>query len=88
MRDGQEDDITGDKQDIGGNCEFMYIHRLLIDKDLHECRSISINFLCALYISFIQRPIHFLLRLIHFYSFLCYIRKIRNEETKHDMKCG
>ena len=34
---GQVDDINSDKQDFGGNCEFMYIHRLLIDKDLHMC---------------------------------------------------
>ena len=44
MRDGQEDDINGDKQDIGGNCEFMYIHRPLIDKDLHECKMSQLIF--------------------------------------------
>ena len=73
MRDGQEDDINGDKQDIGGNCEFMYIHRLLIDKDLHECKMSQLIFHVLFYIYHSSGDLFILffilLRVIHSYCY-------------------
>ena len=67
MRDGQEDDINGDKQDIGGNCEFMYIHRLLIDKDLHECKMSQLIFHVLFYMCLSSKNLFILFITIFLY---------------------
>ena len=49
---------------------FTYIYFLLIEKDLCECRNVSVNFSCV-YLSLIQRSLHFFGKNFPFYSYFC-----------------
>jgi hypothetical protein len=56
---------------------FTYIHSLLIDEGFRECQNISINFPCALLcLSVFWRPLHILVRDIHFIPIFNYIYEI------------
>ena len=51
-------------------CVLTYPHFLLVDKDLHECQNISINFSCAIYMSLSSGDLlTFSVRNIHVYSY-------------------
>ena len=60
-------------------CVFRYIHPLKIDKNPHERQNISI-FYVLFYVSFSWRPLHFLVKALHFYSyFSCFKVNIINK---------